>query len=61
MALEHSAQRSPDSVTPLDPFWIKAEALGALVTQGGRMQAATEIGGIDPRRNRRSVVFHKSG
>lgn len=61
MGLEHSDQHSPVSVTPLDPFGIGYDALIALVTRGGRMALVDEVGGIDVKRNRRILVFQKSG
>ena len=61
MGLEHTTQHSPDSVTPLDPFGITREGLIALVTRDGAMTLETQIDGIDPRRDRRILVFRKAG
>jgi hypothetical protein len=61
MALEHTTQHQPQSVTPLDPFGISFDGLVALVTRTGEMALETTIDGIDPKRERRIVVFRKAG
>lgn len=60
MALEHTTQHQPQSVTPLDPFGISFDGLVGLVTRTGEMRLDTTIDGIDPKRDRRIVVFRKA-